>query len=577
MAQMLPKVVAEHTASSAERRLFPRIRDELSDDWCVLHSLGMTRHARKPWAEIDFVLIGPPGIYCLEVKGGRIARTDGVWTTTDRYGKTSQLKESPFAQVGSAAAALRNFLVDAIPQLHSAVVGYAVAMPDIVFNIVGPDVEPGVVYDADNTKASFSEFIARIKDHWVTQSQQRWSKTPVPLEKSTRESVRNSLMRDFDLRPSFKSSVAAVHQDMIRFTGEQAAVLRGLSANPRLFVRGQAGTGKTVLALEETRRLLAAGANTLLTCKTRRLADFLSMQLAPSPSLTVQTFHGLMQTIIRSAGLSSRIPKAEVDDLLSVFYPELCLEALIEGLTECQFDAVVMDEGQDLLLNSYVDVLDVLLAGGLQGGQWRIFLDPNQNLFSGISLSGLDRLKAVSATDYELTINCRNTKEIAITSSLLSRLPPVNVLRVDGGRSETVFFSDNNDQRRKVSKTITRLIHSGVPAKSIVVLSPVRLGGSCLRNGLVGTDVGLVDPDDLAEAPVASVGYATVGSFKGLEADAVLLVDLEDLESDDFAPTAYVGATRAHAYLAVFIPDSESAAFHRLAVRFGQLTAGDQD
>ena len=140
MAQMLPKVVAEHTASSAERRLFPRIRDELSDDWCVLHSLGMTRHARKPWAEIDFVLIGPPGIYCLEVKGGRIARTDGVWTTTDRYGKTSQLKESPFAQVGSAAAALRNFLVDAIPQLHSAVVGYAVAMPDIVFNIVGPAV-----------------------------------------------------------------------------------------------------------------------------------------------------------------------------------------------------------------------------------------------------------------------------------------------------------------------------------------------------------------------------------------------------------------------------------------------------
>jgi hypothetical protein len=43
-------------------------------DWAVLHSVGLTGHDCKPWAEIDFVLIGPPGIFCLEVKGGRVSR-----------------------------------------------------------------------------------------------------------------------------------------------------------------------------------------------------------------------------------------------------------------------------------------------------------------------------------------------------------------------------------------------------------------------------------------------------------------------------------------------------------------------
>ena len=71
-----------------------------------------------------------------------------------------------------------------------------------------------------------------------------------------------------------------------------------------------------------------------------------------------------------------------------------------------------------------------------------------------------------------------------------------------------------------------------------------------------------------------SVISTNIKDCQGLEADAILLVDLPTLDSDEFASASYVGSTRAHAYLAVFIPESERDAFDQLAIRFGRLSAG---
>src|SRR3954470_6102967 len=103
MARMLPKTIPPDTPSGAEKTLFQRIRDELPNEWTALHSVGMTIHDAKPWAEIDFVLIGPPGAFCVEVKGGLVSRDGGIWYTSPHHGpnagKRQRLKESPFEQV----------------------------------------------------------------------------------------------------------------------------------------------------------------------------------------------------------------------------------------------------------------------------------------------------------------------------------------------------------------------------------------------------------------------------------------------------------------------------------------------
>src|SRR4051794_15284901 len=101
MAQMHPAKPSASTQSNAERRLFEKFRTELPDDVHVIHSLGIAQHKTKPWAEIDFVVVAGEGLFCLEVKGGKVERKNDVW-----YSAGERLKESPFQQVGSAAAAL---------------------------------------------------------------------------------------------------------------------------------------------------------------------------------------------------------------------------------------------------------------------------------------------------------------------------------------------------------------------------------------------------------------------------------------------------------------------------------------
>src|SRR5204862_6906949 len=77
VAQMYPPVWEDRNGSPAEALVYRRLREETPDDWFAVHSVGLTSHRDKPWAELDFVVIGPFGVLCLEVKGGRITVKDG--------------------------------------------------------------------------------------------------------------------------------------------------------------------------------------------------------------------------------------------------------------------------------------------------------------------------------------------------------------------------------------------------------------------------------------------------------------------------------------------------------------------
>src|SRR5690242_2550994 len=99
MARMIPPTVHPSVRSGGERRLFAIIRDAPGTaDWVCLHSLGLARHCAKRRGEIDFVLITRKGLFVLEVKAGRVARRDGEWIFTDRYGVEHRKRDGPFEQ-----------------------------------------------------------------------------------------------------------------------------------------------------------------------------------------------------------------------------------------------------------------------------------------------------------------------------------------------------------------------------------------------------------------------------------------------------------------------------------------------
>src|ERR1051326_7830040 len=138
MTRLYPPTVSQNIPSNAERKLFKR-RQDLGNDWSILHSVGLVRHIQKPWAQIDFVLIGPPGVFCIEVKGGRVRRSHGLWHFIDRNEHDCTKHEGPFDQVGGASSALYTFLASELPLVKSCVVGYGCAFPDIRFDLAEPD------------------------------------------------------------------------------------------------------------------------------------------------------------------------------------------------------------------------------------------------------------------------------------------------------------------------------------------------------------------------------------------------------------------------------------------------------
>lgn len=111
---MIPSVISPEVNSSAERRIFEWFQNSpQTDDWIVLHSLGISTHNKVIYGETDFFILAPRmGLFALEVKGGRVRREDGIWYFTNKYGKTNSKVRGPFDQAKDGAfsivSALKN-------------------------------------------------------------------------------------------------------------------------------------------------------------------------------------------------------------------------------------------------------------------------------------------------------------------------------------------------------------------------------------------------------------------------------------------------------------------------------------
>jgi len=568
MAVMVPPQPFSDTKSNAERRIFERIRTGLSDEWIGLHSLGVGTHPHKDWAEIDFVLIGPPGVFCLEVKGGRVSRDDnGTWRFTNAKEETNTSRRGPWEQVAPAAVQLRNYLRDEDEGLSWLQVGHGVVMPDITFMSRGPDIVTDVLYDDRDSARGFAKYVERLAKYW---SERNPGKRGLP-DQAIRTKVLHLLRGRFDRRPSLRWIVKHVDEELLRLTEEQYDLLDALADNERTLVQGGAGTGKTLLAVQEARRMAAHDQTVLYVCYNVRLASWIAQQ-PELKGVEVTHLHGLMRQVVEDAGLSWRVPEdAGEDDKNQVFLPEAFLEAVLEYERGPTCDCVIIDEAQDLMSDAYLNVIDAVLKRGLMKGQWCAFYDPKQDVFSGMRPKGLSRLMGLSPARFRLTKNCRNTIPIAVTTALLSGTDADAILRAEGPEVSTLWYRDQAEQRRVVSKEIGRLLGEQLEPAQITILGPQKLSNCCLKDGLELKSCTL--SDKAIGAPQNAVHYATIQSFKGLEADTVILVDVDRLETEEAARRMYTAASRARVYLAVVLSESVRDEYGQRAREYGERAA----
>jgi len=566
---MIPATIHPHVQSAAERRLFAVIRDAPgTEDWVCLHSLGLARHARKRRGEIDFLLLTRNGIFVLEVKGGGVARGNGVWRFTDRYGDVHERHESPFDQAASAMFALEQdirykFRND--KRRSRLLFGFGAMFPDVVFDVTGSEADPRQVYDARDRRLPLTQFIDRLAAFFRERDRRdRY----VPTRKDIAE-IADYLRGDFDLVPPLGLLADAAVDQLLTLEREQYAVLDALEqfSRPRMLIQGGAGTGKTLLAVEAAKRVARNGSgDVLLLCYNRLLATFLETSVKEDEGnggrIVVKSIFSLLNELIASSSLAEEFQQkrdaTDSNDVYRQLFPEYAPLALIDATFQT-FHTLVVDEAQDMMTQELLDVLDAYVEGGLETGRWWIFCDVNNQAavfgtFDELAFGRLERFGNVTI----LPTNRRNTIPIAAETVMLTR-PRVHAPAVvDGIPVRYSWYDGESSQPAALLRILNRLLADGVDGGRITVLSPRRPDKACaaLVTDLPLTQVTAQNAWDIGVGNNSCVSYCSVSAFKGLENDFIVLTDIEDIDSPWWRSVIYVGMSRARVGLHLLIDQS---------------------
>ncbi len=507
------------THSRAELRVFDQLRSSFCDDnhlgWFALHSLNLPQHEYKRFGEIDFVVCGPEGLLVLEVKGGGVSCKEGVWETCNRYGQVERLRESPFKQAEGALHGLRKRLPDW--PASGLVVGYGVIMPDVQNLPDSAEWDRATLCDAKEFR-QFQRWLTRLISHWRDKDPRK----PTAMQDQLRE-VQQFLRPDFEAVMPLHRSAHEAEERIARLTEDQLGFIDIVEANDRILCSGGAGTGKTMLALELAKRWSATGLRVVLACSSPWMKAYLARSASP----------GVVVSLVSSIRVAAR--RAGVE----------------------KFDALIVDEGQDLLNMEDLSVLDDALEGGLEQSRWCIFHDKNnQSGLCGVyTPDAYDYLKSFAPARIPLKTNCRNTQPILhhIQSSLKADLGTSGV--GDGPAVREFAATKPEDATCILQDVLEKLLHDdGFELTEIVILSPKSMRQSCVASLPSKWARRIVELDEYSPRGTGSstIGFAHIDSFKGLESPVVVLVDIETPRAD--APDRaihYVGMSRARVLLSM--------------------------
>jgi hypothetical protein len=564
---MIPPQLNVETSSSAERLLFRVLQEGLDDGrWTVIHSLpwldDRQRFLKDGQGECDFLLLHPEkGMLAIEAKSGcpRYDGQEGGWFQ-DQEGRPPNHLKDPFWQAQRSAHFLDDLLCREVPGWREAGLpfGYAVAFPEAC-NVIG-NLPPEALLDLFLLEPDLD----RIQDR-VTRILGRFNVRTGDIDPEVFQAGLRALRPQFRLVPSLRARVEDVNRELVRLTEEQARTLGNMRRNKRLYVCGGAGTGKTLLMVEQAERLArsyagdeAPEARVLVLCYNNSLEAHLRDRLGENDRIDVFTFHGVCREIVEGAGEEVDFP--EPGKPRQGFWDKELPEQAFDCLAgyETRYRAILVDEAQDFRTLWWA-VVEELLAKADGSERFYLFGDEGQDLYGRGSDLPFDE------PCNELSLNCRNTRQVACWVQEAAQQCAAETDDADGEDDSSrlptgpevreVMVADEKAEVDAIRKELHHLIREqGIRPEQVVVLGRHNMEKSCLgaRRRRLGNWEIVAEGEDIGHD---GVRYVTIHKFKGLEADFVILTGVgvlsEHCSAEDDARFRYVGGSRARVGLVV--------------------------
>lgn len=527
MAIMIPEKPQQFDPMSQEDIMFDALA-LLPNEYYIFHSFRISNVVDNVFheSETDFIIFNrEKGLLCLEAKAGSVRYENGYWYYASGLpmhngGPFNQASSNKWKLIKYIESSRMANIISHCKFLH-AVWFPSLSESKLRTMTLPPEADKVLVM----TKESLTDPLKYIERIFSVQ-------IPVNIQTNVSLLEGQHLIRDV-LCPQFNVFPTATFEADLkkvvfhRLLNEQAGILNFLEEQKTAVINGAAGTGKTMIAVEKAQRHAAEGQSVLFLCYNAQLKTYLSENYSNN-NIDYYTISGLACKFCDTKSPDYGKLKDKLDDMyLSESFP---------------YQHVIVDEGQDFGMEDIeeANILEVIKSIITDtesiNGTFYVFYDRLQL----IQANQMPRFIEDADCKLKLYRNCRNTENIALTS-----LRPLSAKRpklLDGcvkGTPATFYFCSSIEAAvAKVDSVINSIKAEGY--KDVVILT-------CKTE-----DTSILSGKTLNGLYRNKYRFTTCRKFKGLEADVVLLIDVDgNTFNSENVLIYYVGTSRARIKLEI--------------------------
>ena len=519
MAKIIPEKVYYFNTSYGEKLVYESLK-KLSDDYTVFYSVLWQQKERRNenivWGESDFTIFHPKkGILVIEVKSGGISYRNGEWRQTRLDNNQTKSIRDPLIQANKSKYRFISAINDVIGINQFCSIESVVWFPSVLNAIKNNELPLSY-----NRAMIFTQEDLQNPENAINNAYRYYNtEKRTKLDGEAKKRIISVLAPEFDLIEKVDSEKQEKDYAFLRLTREQSTLLDYLVEQRKVCIQGSAGTGKTLIAIEEAKRLASDGRKILFLCFNHFLYKYLKNNFENKNI----DFYNLHTLLFKYSGRYD-IKNEEIGTLLKKYENKF------------NYDDVIIDEAQDFnsdTIEFYSSITEKC------NGKFFVFYDKKQLLFQRENSKWIENAECKLV----LSKNCRNTQQIAITSNnIIDTYTYLNDNAIQG-EMPTLNFVDNSEEAiNKVKELIIKYKNEGFENKDITILT-LESEDKSILNGYNYIDNNRI----VSEIDGRNIVFTTSKKFKGLESNAIIVIDIkrDSFIDEEKRRNLYVASSRA--------------------------------